>query len=211
MGFSMLRQSPRDMDFVQSTMKQVLYDFGWSELKGHDDKPFKLSEDDAREMEEYLSKMGIKRENISDSLKKEMPWAFGDATFGASDFGGSRSDSDDEDPRSVVTNVFDVELHDQAGSHPPRRRDLRSDEVVHREWAGSLGGHGPEGVGVPPVRIASLDAEPGWPRAERGRALRGNLDFLRNADHLHLRMEHLACQFRDDPRESGQVDLRDEL
>merc|ERR1719240_602980 len=52
--FSMLRQSPRDMDFIQSTMKQVLYDYGWSELKGHDDQPFKLSEEDAREMEEYL-------------------------------------------------------------------------------------------------------------------------------------------------------------
>jgi len=115
--FSMLRQSPRDMDFIQSTMKQVLYDYGWSELKGHDDQPFKLSEEDAREMEEYLSKMGIKRENISDSLKKEMPWAFGDATFGASDFGsGTKSDSDDEDPRSVVTNVFDVVL--EAPSEP---------------------------------------------------------------------------------------------
>jgi thioesterase domain-containing protein/3-oxoacyl-(acyl-carrier-protein) synthase/acyl carrier protein len=124
--FSMLRQSPRDMDFVQSTMKQVLYDFGWSELKGHDDKPFKLSEDDAREMEEYLSKMGIKRENISDSLKKEMPWAFGDATFGASDFGGSRSDSDDEDPRSVVTNVFDVVL--EAPSEPLLAKEV---DVVH--------------------------------------------------------------------------------
>jgi len=124
--FSMLRQSPRDMDFVQSTMKQVLYDFGWSELKGHDDKPFKLSEDDAREMEEYLSKMGIKRENISDSLKKEMPWAFGDATFGASDFGGCRSDSDDEDPRSVVTNVFDVVL--EAPSEPLLTKEV---DVVH--------------------------------------------------------------------------------
>merc|ERR1711981_1320654 len=65
-------------------------------------------------------------ENISDSLKKEMPWAFGDATFGASDFGGSRSDSDDEDPRSVVTNVFDVVL--EAPSEPLLAKEV---DVVH--------------------------------------------------------------------------------
>ena len=101
--FSMLRQNGFDMDIIQSTMQQVLSKFGWNELKEHKRKPFKLSAEDTKEMDEYLSKMGIRKDDISDSLKRDMPWAFGGK--GSLPFGEV---SDDDS--TTIDNVFDVVL-----------------------------------------------------------------------------------------------------
>jgi thioesterase domain-containing protein/3-oxoacyl-(acyl-carrier-protein) synthase/acyl carrier protein len=60
--FTMLRQPLADMRLISESMKQVLVLFGWQELK-KEKEVFSLNKEEAAEMEEYLKKMGLRKED----------------------------------------------------------------------------------------------------------------------------------------------------
>mmetsp|Transcript_2103 Transcript_2103/g.4750 ORF Transcript_2103/g.4750 Transcript_2103/m.4750 type:complete len:667 (-) Transcript_2103:51-2051(-) len=74
--FSMLRQPLGDMRMISEPMKQVLVKFGWQELKKEKD-PFSLTKEEAEEMEAYLQKMGLRKEDTEAMKAKAGLWFVG--------------------------------------------------------------------------------------------------------------------------------------
>jgi len=74
--FSMLRQPLGDMRMISESMKQVLLSFGWEELK-REKEVFSLTKEEAQEMEEYLKKMGLRKEDTEAMKEKAGLWFVG--------------------------------------------------------------------------------------------------------------------------------------
>lgn len=74
--FSMLRQTLGDMRMLSEPMKQVLVHYGWQELK-KEKEVFSLTKEEADEMEAYLQKMGLRKEDTEALKAKAGLWFVG--------------------------------------------------------------------------------------------------------------------------------------
>ena len=74
--FTMLRQPLGDMRMISEPMKQVLVGNGWQELK-KEKEVFSLTKEEAEEMEAYLQKMGLRKEDTEALKAKAGLWFVG--------------------------------------------------------------------------------------------------------------------------------------
>ncbi len=57
--FSLLRQSPADMDVMVATLKMCLGAFGWAEAVRRERREWRLGSNEVEALDEYLARMGV--------------------------------------------------------------------------------------------------------------------------------------------------------